>query len=103
MPARDCRFEEQRISICSWADGNTAGQAIVSGLIGSVAALYLLKTKPRGWQIWLGVALAGAAGFLVFTHVAWHRSPLYPPLGALWGSGVGVAATLLYLRKPQRK
>ncbi len=81
------------------ADGTTAGQASVSGLIGSVAGVYLLKTKPRGWRIWLGVALAVAVGFLVFTHVSWHRSPLYLLLGALWGAGVGVAATLLYLRK----
>ena len=80
-------------------DGNTAGQASVSGLIASVAALYLLKTRPRGWKVWLGVALAVAVGFLVFTHVTWHRSPLYLLLGTLWGTGVGVAATLLYLRK----
>jgi hypothetical protein len=84
------------------ADSNTAGQAIVSGLIGSVAALYLLKSKPRGWRVWLGVALAVAVGFLVFTHVTWHRSPLYLLLGTLWGAGVGIAATLLYLRNLRR-
>jgi hypothetical protein len=70
----------------------------VSGLIGSVATLYLLKTKPRGWTFWLALALTVAVGFLVFTHVSWHCPPLYLLLGALWGTGVGVAATLLYLR-----
>ena len=85
------------------ADGNTAGQAIVSGLIASVAALHLFTTKPRGWQVWLGVALAVAVGFLVFIHVTWHRSPLYLLLGVLWGTGVGVAATLLYLRQLREK
>ena len=81
------------------AEGNTAGQASVSGLIGSVAALYLLKTKPPGWPFWLGLALAVAGGFLVFTHLSWHSSLLYLLLGTLWGVGVGIAATLLYLRK----
>jgi hypothetical protein len=85
------------------ADGTTAFQASVSGVIGSVAAVYLLKTKPRAWRVWLGVALAVAAGFLVFTHESWHRSPLYLLLGTLWGIGIGVAATLLYLRDLRRR
>ena len=85
------------------ADGTTAFQASVSGVIGGVAAVYLLKTKPRAWQLWLGVALAVAAGFLVFTHESWHRSPLYLLLGTLWGIGIGVAATLLYLRDLRRR
>jgi drug/metabolite transporter (DMT)-like permease len=81
------------------ADGTTACQGSVSGLIGSVAAVYLLKMKPRGWLMWLGVTLAFAVGFLVFTHETWHRPPIYLLLGTFWGAGVGVAATLLYLRK----
>jgi len=80
-------------------DGNTAGQASASGLIASVASLYLFKTRPRCWRVWIGVALAVAVGFLVFTQLSWHSSPLYLLLGALWGVIVGVASTLLYLRQ----
>ena len=58
-----------------------------------------LRCLVRRARIWLGLALAVAIGFLVFTHLSWHRSPLYLLLGTLWGTGVGVAATLLYLRK----
>jgi hypothetical protein len=49
------------------------------------------------------VALAGAGGFLVFTHLSWHRPPVYLLLGTLWGAGVGAAATLLYLRQLREK
>jgi len=45
------------------------------------------------------VALMVAVGFLVFTCAAWHRPVQYALLGVVWGAGVGIAATLLYLRK----
>ena len=80
-------------------DGTTAFQGSVSGVIGSAAAVYLLKLKPRGWPVWLVLVLAAASGFLLFTQQTWHRSPLYLLLGVFWGAGTGLAATLLYLRK----
>ena len=85
------------------ADATTAFQGSVSGFIGSATTLYLLKMKPSAWQVWLGVALAWALGFLVFTHAMWHRSPFYLLLGTLWGVGVGIATTLLYPRKLRGK
>jgi hypothetical protein len=84
------------------ADGTTAFQGSVSGLIAGAATVYLSNTKPRGWLIWLGFALVAAGGFLVFTHETWHRPVQYALLGALWGAVVGVATTVLYLRKLRR-
>jgi hypothetical protein len=81
------------------ADGASAFQGSVSGLIIGVAGLYLWKSRPRLWRMWLGVAVAVAIGFLVFTHQTWQRPVQYALLGVVWGAGVGVATTLLYLRK----
>ena len=61
--------------------------------------VYLMKLKPRGWELWLGFAFAFAVGFLILTDASWHRPVQYLLLGALWGAAVGVASTALYLRK----
>src|SRR5439155_18397933 len=75
------------------------------GLSLKVVALYVWfgsdqhRMKPRCGVLWMTVALMVAVGFLVFTCAAWHRPVQYALLGVVWGAGVGIAATLLYLRK----
>jgi hypothetical protein len=80
-------------------EGTMAFQGSISGLIASVAVLYLFRMKPTRGVLWTIVALMVAVGFLVFTCVVWQRPVWYALLGVAWGAGVGVAATLLYLRK----
>ena len=50
----------------------------------------------------LGVTLIGSVAFVIFTVYTWgiHWLPL--GLGLVWGSGIGIASTLLYLRKLRR-
>jgi hypothetical protein len=85
--------------LLSERDKTVAFQASISGLILSVAGLYLLKTRPRRWWLWLALAILVALGFLIFTQVSWDGSPLALLVGVLWGALVGTASTLLYLRQ----
>jgi hypothetical protein len=80
-------------------DGTVAFQASQPGLICSAAGLYLLRTRPRRWRLWLALLILAAIGFLIFTRVSWDGSPLCLLLGVLWGALVGTVSTLLYLRQ----
>jgi hypothetical protein len=79
-------------------EGTMAFQGSISGLIASVAVLYQRRMEPKHGVFWMAVALLVAVGFLMFTCAVWRRPVWYALLGVLWGAGVGIAATLLYLR-----
>jgi hypothetical protein len=84
-------------------DGVAAFQASVSGLIVSAAGLYLLKTKPRRWRLWLALVTLATSGYLVFTQLTWGTPLRCQLLGVLWGAVVGTISTLLYLRQVNSK
>ncbi|MEI6297343.1 MAG: Maf family protein [bacterium] len=78
-------------------DGFAASQGSISGMVLCAAGLYLCKTQPRRWRLWLGLVVLAALGFLIFTRLTWGGSSLCLLLGVLWGAVVGTASARLYL------
>jgi len=78
-------------------DGFAASQASISGMVPCAAGLYLCKTQPHRWRLWLAMLILAAIGFLIFTRLTWGGSPLCLLLGVLWGAVVGTTSARLYL------
>ena len=83
-------------------NGIVAFQACVSATIASAVWIYNTRLRPKGWGLGLGVTLIGSVAYVIFTVYSWGLR--WPPLvlGLIWGTGIGIASTLLYLRKLRR-
>ena len=83
-------------------NGVIAFQAGVSALIASAVWIYTTRLRPRGWRVGLSLTLIGSVAFVIFTVHSWGLRWLPLVLGLIWGAGIGIASTLLYLRKLRR-
>jgi hypothetical protein len=83
-------------------DGVIAFQAMVSSMIATSVWMYTTRLRPRAWRIGLALTLIGSVAFVIFTIHSWGLSWLPLGLGLIYGAGIGIASTLLYVRKLRR-
>ena len=80
-------------------NGVIAFQSCVSAMIASAVWIYTTRLRPRGWRVGLVLTLIGSVAFVIFTIHSWGLRWLPLGLGLIWGGGIGIVSTLLYLRK----
>ena len=83
-------------------NGVIAFQAMVSAMFATSVWMYTTHLRPRAWRVGLTLSLIGCVAYVVFTVHSWGLRWLPLGLGLIWGAGIGIACTLLYLRKLRR-
>lgn len=85
------------------AEQITALMGLILGLELGAATMYLVKTRPRGWWIWQGLALLVAVVGVIYLEQSFPRAEWCLLAGLLWGAVTGVVMVVVYLKAVARR